>query len=465
MRGAGRRVLLALALACAGCAAPVVDVSVSEPKVFGDDQVLLALARQSERLIPLAQGIRPGDYQESFGVRHDSRAETDLALNLADPLAPSAHPRPQQPGPGWGRWWEPGRFWPQPLVPGLSFRDQLRQRTAANWQLASEELLLAGDSTLRDPRSRCVLVRFEVSVNAYADLGSRRRFVVVEFVVRGKGEATPRFGVYLLAPEYAGYVSRERALTQVLDGYAAKLLGSWGGIGLTAGQSASDYERQELETLLETPLQFGIYDSRPAEGAGRRFAFALGPRRRLVERGLLNPARWFGPDYTLAYELQPGPRSCEALLVFRDVEPGQPVEVEVEVFSDGRLVAAEEVDLTPALNRGRPLRTFDVRCPPGASSVQTRTVTLDPTVPTDLLLESDAGGPAFGTRSRVFVGSVSVAPQGVRFLGRGRLAVHVPASATLRREQERGEVVLSGRVVTPDQPDFSFEVRLVGGGQ
>jgi len=445
-----------------GCAAPGVDVTVSEPKVYGDDQVLRALATQRGRLLSLAAGIRPGDYQESFGVRRESQGATALGINLADPqtgplpVPPSALPtRPQ-------RWWDPGRFYPQPLAPGLSFRDQLRQRVDGARLLSSYELLLAGDTTLLDRRSRATLMRFEVAVNSYADLGNRRRFAVVEFVVKGKAKTTPAFGVYLLSPGYAAFVSRERALNAALDSFAGRILGSWGGVGAGSSYGSRSLEREEFEALQETPLQFAIYDARPVAGGGKRFAFALGPRRRLHERGALNPARWFGSNYEIVYELQPGPRTCEALLVFRDVDERASVEVEVSVFCDGRLVAEEDVDLTRALRRGqRPLETFEVRCPAPATIASTRRVTLDPRTGADLLLASDSIGPSFSLLSQVFVGPVAIPARAIRLLGRGRLAVRVSPSQALAALLERGVKTAVGRVVTPDQPDLCFVADLV----
>lgn len=463
---------LLLALALAGCAAPLVDVTVSEPKVYGDDQVLRTLAVQRARLVPLASGIRPGDYQESFGVRTDERTRTTLGVNLADPDAPL----PEPPGLGGGRagrfptgsahhhrrYFRPRYSYPPPLQPGLTFNEQLRQRVNGAQLLSSYELLFLGDARLLDRKSRAALLRFDLSFNNYVDLGGRRRFAVVEFLVKGKKKGTPRFSIYLLSPEYSAMVSQERALTRLVSEYAGQVLGSWGGIGVTGSHGSSSQTREDFEALLETPLQFAIYDSREPAGGGRRFAFAFGPRRRLHERSRLNPARWFGSNYEIAYELQPGPRTCQALLVFHDVEEQAPVELEVSVFCDGRLVAEEDVDFARALRRGRrPLETFDVRCPPPTATARTRLVRIDPSVTTDILLASGPDGPSFSPQSEVFLGTAAVPPGDVRVLGRGRLLVRVRPSATLRALLARGERKTRGRVVTPDQPDLEFQVELV----
>ena len=446
----GLRVFVSAALLCQACAAPAIDVTVSEPKIYGDDTVLNVLAQQRRQLPALAAGIRPGDYQEALGVRHDERSRTTLGLNLADPDAPGPAPsREQRPR----RWplWAAGGYGAAPLLlPGLTFNEQLRQRVDAAQRLSSYDLLFLGDARLRDRRSRVAFVRFELSFNSYVDLGGRRRFAVVEFQVRPKHEATPQFSVYLLSPEYSAMVSQEASVEQAVSEYAAQVLGSWGGIGASGSHGSRDRVREEFETLLATPLQFGVQDSRPLEGGGVHFAFAFGPRRRLVRRGTLNPARWFGSPYDLAYELQPGPRTCQALLVFHEVAPRAPLDLEVQVLSDGRLVAEEEVDVGLAL---RPtLGIFDVSCPLPAAARQTKTVWLAAGVPNDVVVVSGLDGPTFSAQSRVFLGNTRVAPRHVLVLGRGRLAVHVPSTSSLVAAS------CDGRVLTPDQPDMSFEV-------
>ena len=464
--------ILTLGLMLAGCASPQVDVTVSEPKVYGDDQVLRTLATQRARLLPLASGIRPGDYQERFGVRTEERSRTTLGVNLADPDAPLPdppgfdRPRPRRfstPFTHHHRGYRRRPFYLPPLLqPGLTFAEQLRQRVNGAQLLSSYELLFLGDASLLDRRSRAALLRFDLSFNNYLDLGRRRRFVVVEFVVKGKQPKTPRFSIYLLSPEYSAMVSQERALTRLVSEYAGQVLGSWGGIGVTGSHGASSQTREDFEALLETPLQFAVYDSREVAGGGRRFAFAFGPRRRLHERSALNPARWFGSNYELSYELQPGPRTCQALLVFHDVADQGHVELEVSVFCDGRLVAEEEVDFARALRRGRrPMETFDVRCPPPAVGAKTTSVRVDPSVTTDVLLCSGPDGPSFTPESEVFLGTAAISGEDVRFLGRGRLAVRVRPSATLQALLTRGEQKAAGCVVTPDQPDLTFQVELV----
>lgn len=468
-----RLLAVALALVLGGCASQTVDVGVSEPKVFGDDMVLRMLAEQRERLGPLASGIRPGDYQESYGVRHDERSRTTLGLNLSDPHAPPPTPpavegerRRRGPAQPW-RWVRRGLrsalfYYPPPLLPGLTFEEQLRQRVHASRLLSTHGLLLHGSTKLLDCKSRAALLRFDLSFNTYVDLGGRRQFTVVEFVVKPKRKDAPRFSVYLLSPEYSAMVSHERSLNRMVSQHALQLLGSWGGIGVTGSQGETTSVREDFEALLETPLQFAVYDSREVRGGGKRFVFAFGPRRRLSQRSVLNPARWFGANHEISYELQPGPRTCEALLVFEDVAGNAPVELEVSVFADGRLVAEDDVDVARALRRGRrPVRTFNVRCPTPQPDASTKAVRVDPSVTTDVMLSAGQDGPTFTPESQVFVGRTLVPSADVQVLGRGRLAVRVCPSPALQAAAARAEREARGRVVTPDQPDFGFKVELL----
>ncbi len=49
----------------------------------------------------------------------------------------------------------------------------------------------------------------------------------------------------------------------------------------------------------------------------------------------------------------------------------------------------------------------------------------------------------------------------VRVLGRGRVTARVHPALALRAAAARGDREVSGRVVTPDQPDFEFKVELL----
>ncbi len=452
------------ALLLAGCAAPVVDVTVSAPRVYGDDHVLRALADRHAQVRPAARGAIGAPIQESLGVRHDEATRITATVDLVgpsdgDPEAPAAPAHPQ--GCRCHRCAAllliAGASGP---VSGPTSSEVLQQRLDLIDDVLAHERRSEGDAALLGARARAVLLRFDVCFNAYLDLGARRQFVVVAFRVRAKDSRTPAFDVHLLAPELRSITSDEWLVDVASSDLAASLLGSWGGTGLTAGWSSRDRLEERFEALLATPLQFAIYRGRGnVEEPAFTFAFAFGPRRRLLERALLNPARWFGSSYELAYELQPGPRPCEAVLVFPDVPPDAPLDLVVEVFCDGALVSEEEVDVARAL--GRPLSTFDVACPPLPVVGPTAAVDLDPLTGTDLVLDAGSGGPTFTVGSQVLVGPVAVPASDVLVLGRGRLLVRARPDPALVALLRRGTTVVPGRVLTPDQPDFAFTVNLV----
>ena len=446
------------------CAAPVVDVTVSAPRVYGDDHVLRTLALRHAQVRPAARGASGAPIQESLGVRHD--AATRLAAT-ADLVGPSAGEPDAPAAPAHPDRCRCARCAAVILVAGAAgpftgptSSEVLRQRLDLVDDVLAHERRSEGDAALLGPRARAVLLRFDVCFNAYLDLGARRRFVVVAFRVRGKDARTAPFEVHLLAPELRSITSDEWLVDAASSELAASLLGSWGGTGLSAGWSSRDRMEERFEALLTTPLQFGIYRGRGnVEEPAFTFAFAFGPRRRLLERALLNPVRWFGSSYELAYELQPGPRPCEAVLVFPEVPQGAPLDLVVEVFCDGALVSEEEVDVARAL--GRPLTTFDVACPPLPLVGPTAAVDLDPRAGADLVLDSGPDGPAFTVASQVLVGPVALSPSDVLVLGRGRLLVRARPEAALLAALQRGLTRVPGRVLTPDQPDFAFTVNLV----
>lgn len=434
--------------ALAGCASHVAEVTVAAPKVFGDDTVLRTLAEQRARLEELGP-LEAGHVQERLSVEEHQLRDTRLGANLSDPFASPPGPpqalqprRPVSPAP----------------APGPTLAGQVRQRVGVSQLRSSYGLLFEGDTRLLDRRSRALLLRFDLSFSNYVDLGSRRRFVVVEFRVRPRvrpGAKPIRFSVYLLSPDHEAILSHERFLARRTDRYAAQLLGSWGGIGVTGSRSGLDEERERFEALLETPLQFAIYDSRRREGE-RRFAFAFGPRRRLVKRSALNPRRWFGAVHELAYELQPGPRSCQALLVFEEVGD-RSLDLEVTALCDGRLIGAEEVEVRAPRRR---LETFALHSAPAPTLRRAHATPIDPRVPCHLLVTSGPRGPAFSTQSEVFLGPLALRGPHVRLLGRGRLAVRVPPSRALLALAASGAREVRAFVLTPDQLDHTFRVRL-----
>lgn len=466
-----RAVGLVSLLLVTGCAAPVCDVTVSEPKVYGDEQVLRLLARKRRALRALAPTVQGAEVQEVLGVRQRSHTRTRLGANLLDPQS-TVLPHPPQfrkrSGPHHDGYLRRGPYSygyrsyarPRP-APGLDARALLRKGVSQGQLVSAYDLLFTGDTKLLGRRARVVLLRFEVSFNSYQDLGGRKRFALVRFRIRSKRKPAPKLSLYLLSPSFTSLVSQESLSRTVIRQYALRVLGAYGGIGLGAGRGGSSTLRERFQAATETPLQFAIYGAPRKTQDELSLAFAFGPRRRLTERSLINPLRWFGSRFHVSYEIQPGPRTCEALLVFPDVDPKETVELTVSVEHDGRLLRQDELDLRRALHLRARKSTFVVRCPPARRVTQTRVVRLLPHVKNELLLLSDRQGPAFSGDSVVYLGPARLSGARVRVLGRGRLAVTVPPQPALLALLGCGTKTVAGRVLTPDQPDLQFQVRLL----
>lgn len=442
---------LALALALAGCASERVEVTVAPPKVWGDDQVVRALAERSRAARSLAARTWGGDVQELLQVRHDEASRLALTLDVArEAPATAAHGSAC----GCAQCVAVLVATTRPL-PGPTSAEQIRRRMEDLALVSSYELLYLGDVAFRDRRSRATLLRFDLSFGGYVDLGDRRRFVVVAFVVEGANAPTPPFRVYLLSPEWQAVGSLETLRETDSDDWSASLLGSWSGVGLGGSYTSSDASDYRLDSRVETPLQFAL------QGGPRdpfTFAFAFGPRRRIRERSVLSPVRWLDGPYEVRYELDPGPRTCQALLVFDDVEPGAPVELRVRAFCEGELVAEDQLDVSRALCRE--VGAFDVACgAPSAALPTTTTVELYPFAPADLLLVSNEH--AFSPESTVLVGPIAIAATDVQVLGRGRLLARLFNAPALFQLARRGVREVEGRVLTPDQPDCRFRVVLL----
>jgi len=309
LRPAALGALLGAALLLGGgCTTPGL-IGVATPKVYGDDVTLKTLARRRGGLGPLAASIQAGALQEARGVRQGVRydahgaaapsgGDTDAASllperqDLALPEAPEA---------------------PDDL--GLRHRDVLRELIRRDRDVMGYELLYLGDDDYLDPDRRVALVRLDVSIDNYLELGSAREFAVVKFTFfASKGseelvDITDQIRVYSLAPEFDALVAQESLASLAVEDYSGTFSGAFEGI---EAAGTGRFQRQLEETLVQVvqqPLQFAVYDGR------RSFAFAFGPQRRITRRSPLNPMRWFGNTYEIEYFIQPGVRPCYALVV------------------------------------------------------------------------------------------------------------------------------------------------------
>lgn len=447
-----KRLLLALVLS--GCATERVDVTVAPPKVWGDDQVLRTLAGRARAVHAMGARSWGGDVQELLDVHQASASRTALTLDVARD-ATNTTSSTHGPGCSCSLCLAALVALSRP-VPGPSSAEAIRRRVEDLGQLDGYELLFLGDTTFLGRRTRALLLRFDLTFRGYVDLGDARRFVIVAFKVESATgpAATPR--VYQLSPSWQGQGSIETWGERESDELVASLLGTWSGVGLGGSYSSSDESDYRLQAHVETPLQFAL---EPGREDPFTFAFAFGPRRRIRERSVLSPARWFGGKYEVRYELDPGPRTCQALLLFDESDQPAPDRLKVRAFCDGELVAEDQVDVARALHRE--VATFDVACAPSTPLAPTTNVEIYPFASADVLLVSGPGGPSFSPSSTVLLGPVALRGADVEPLGRGRLLVRLFNAPALFQLARQGVRKVSGRVITPDQPDFAFRVSLL----
>lgn len=447
-----KRLLLVLALT--GCATDRIDVTVAPPKVWGDDQVLRTLSARARAVHALGSRSWGGDVQELLDVHQSSASRMALTLDVARDATQSTTPA-HGAGCGCSLCLAALVALNRP-VPGPSSAEAIRRRVEDLGQLDGYELLFLGDTTFQGRRMRALLLRFDLTFRGYVDLGDARRFVVVAFTVESAtgGAASPR--VYMLSPSWQGQGSIETWGERESDELVASLMGTWDGVGLGGSYSSSEASDYRLQSHVETPLQFAL---EPGREDPFTFAFAFGPRRRVRERSVLSPARWFGGKYEIRYELDPGPRTCQALLLFDESTQAAPERLKVRAFCDGELVAEDQVDVARALHRE--VATFDVACGPSIALAPTTTVELNPFASADLLLVSGVEGPSFSPTSTVMLGPIALDGANVELLGRGRLLVHLFNAPALFQLSRQGVREVAGRVITPDQPDFAFGVTLL----
>lgn len=445
---------LVLVLALAGCATERVDVTVAPPKVWGDDQVLRTLAARARAVHSLGARSWGGDVQELLDVHQASASRTALTLDVARDATQSTSSA-HGPACRCSLCLASLMVLNRP-VPGPSSAEAIRRRIEDLGQLDGYELLFLGDTTFLGRRTRALLLRFDLTFRGYVDLGDARRFVVVAFTVESATgpAATPR--VYLLSPSWQGQGSIETWGERESDELVASLLGTWSGVGLGGSYASSDESDYRLQAHVETPLQFAL---EPGRDDPFTFAFAFGPRRRIRERSVLSPARWFGGKYEVRYELDPGPRTCQALLLFDESDQAAPEHLKVRAFCDGELVAEDQVDVARALHRE--VATFDVECAGTAPVASTTSVEVYPFASADVLLVSGPDGPSFSPSSTVLLGPVALQGADVEPLGRGRLLVRLFNAPALFQLARQGVREVPGRVITPDQPDFTFRVTLL----
>lgn len=454
--------LVVAALASPGCA-PTVNITVSDPKVYREDQILGMLGSRHQGVEQLAGKIQESSLQESFGVRQAVRYDAAASLKPAGSAESSQTPPALD------------KDLSLPEAPrseglGLTYREQLQRSIGSSREIIDYELLFAGDANLNGPGKELLLLRFDVSVNSYVrinpwwDPQSLPEFVQVDFAICGAEDDTGRVHVYWLGPEFDSIVSTEGLVTTILEDYRLSGSGVTGGMDVSGSGRMQRQLEEAFATLATTPLQFAIYGGESSEagscGDGHselgHFAFALGPRRRVTKRSFINPLRYFSTTYRIDYVLAPGPRDVYALLVL-DSTRG---DLEVRPSYRSKLVRPAQVggDRSDIGLPGKLTKTpvasikttqSDAAATPTATIAPSK---LYPKLANSFLIEiSDE----FVTpETRVLIHQYAVPGKDVHVLGRKRLLVEVPASKALEEvlKREKGRSKLAVTLVTPDKP-------------
>ena len=286
-------------------------ITVSDPKVFEQHDVVRVLAEYRTRIKKAADNLPTSSLQETFGVQQLSRTDTNTSAsptsgNLLSAPSPVESPDLQFRD-------------PQGIVQGLGLpsRSLLRNIAVNNQLLMGYDLLFKGDSRFLSNDYQVVLVRFDVSINRYLRNYIWREFALVLFSVNAICSSPPckdEVSVYALFPEYSGITAQESLLTSAITSQAAQSGATNQGLDVQTGRRTQNALQEQLISLIEHPQQFAIYEPFQTLN-GKTFAFAFGPRRRIEKRGLYNPSRWLGDTYTIDYEIEPGPRDLYAILL------------------------------------------------------------------------------------------------------------------------------------------------------
>lgn len=348
------------------------------------------------------------------------------------------------------------------------FAEQLDHAALAR----SYEALFSGDTDVLDTSRAVSLIRVDLSVGG-ANVPARslsltedeRYYALAYFDVSGPPGSDVR--VYALSPAKASIIARESMARSVLEDYT-------GGVSAPVAQGALDaaltgrLQRQREEqftSLAEHPIQFALHGERP-----NQFAFAFGPRRRIVKRSWINPKRWLGSAFRFDYDIEPGPRWAYALVV----HDASVTQLDVRTSWRKCLVREEEVGAAATECAGRvearPATRVKVR-PAQRFSAPAVHGELYPSTKSTIAI--DCASPVNG-ESRVFVGPVAVPQDDVRLLGRHRLAVTVKKSDLLEDMRKTAAKAPPGaaappplqvdvRVVTPGAPDSVAKVTVQTG--
>jgi len=209
----------------------------------------------------------------------------------------------------------------------LGFTQTLRERIRRQQDISRYEMLYIGDQAFLDASKSVHLVRLDLSLLLAKSLRNRE-YLLVDFRLEpgiglDSASVAKNVKIYALAPDYASAVSEDSLLSLGMRGLNGAAGASVKGLDVSAEGNLQKQVEEYFASTNETPVQFAIprcsertpakKDEKPPIVPG--YAFAFGPQRHIIERSWINPNRWFGDTFIVAYEFVPSNADCYALLV------------------------------------------------------------------------------------------------------------------------------------------------------
>ncbi len=446
-----RFVLFSLAFWLSACATMNPGISVSSHKVWNDDQVFTILAAQHNGLNALNKSISAKELQEIFQIKQATQK------NFSGSASPAGSDLICAPESVTSENLSLEELFPPSGEIGLSHSSLLRGKIDREWDLLGRDLLYLGDTQVLDDTNKLVLVRFDISINNYIDLGGRKDFAYVKFEIEPSNAK-----VYFLSPEYKSIVSRESLITSRLEDYAAQLGAVVEGFDV---QAAMRYQRALEEgflRLVESPTEFGVYGNKPNE-----YVFALGPRRRIVKRSWLNPMRIFGDKYRIDYELEPGSRAVYALILVNRSETK--LKLKITKYGNGLVSQDKELDSSAfiALSNGDGDVEIDITTAPVVPiGLNLPKLKIYPNLSNSIPIRLDN---TISANTEIFIGHIAIPKENISILGRHLLKITIPPnkglSALLKLKDPKNHI-LQVQAVTPGNNNVQYiaDIELVSSG-
>lgn len=323
--------------ALSGCANHQPLITISPPKIYGDDQTLKAFAERRKNLAVLTKSIKANEINEIFGVQQATQTDISAAISpTAGELLAAPEPLNTE------KIALPSLSKSQNI--GRSYSSLLRDSIIRDQDLLGWDLYYLGDNHFFEEDATLALMRFDVSINNFLNgetlFAGNRKFAIAGFKVTA--ENCESSFAYALAPDYSATISQDSIVTSTLENFALQGVGTTGNIDISGAGRFQRVLQESLNKIVEHPLQFAIYQQKPEKNSAA-FGYAFGPKRSIIKRSWFNPKRWFGNTYRIKYLIEPGPRAVWALLVFQGCQ-SDPINLSVEAKIQPDLLIEGEKD-------------------------------------------------------------------------------------------------------------------------